>query len=191
MVSIPHEQQEVARFLQALAGTEPIETHISAVFVGTGTAWKLKKAVHLPFFDFTTIEARHHFLQRELELNRPAAPGMYRDVAAVVRERDGKLSLTTEPAAQPPLDWVLRMAPIPEGDFAPLAVLEARLAQRRNDASDATVVVLRHAGARDPGPMDWLEVDACDASVAMTVISRAIAAKTTTQRLPCGWPASG
>ena len=32
----------------------PIETHISLVFVGTDTVWKLKKAVKLPFLDFTS-----------------------------------------------------------------------------------------------------------------------------------------
>jgi len=65
---------------------------------------------------------------------------------------------------------------------APLAVLEARLAERRNDASDATVAVLRHAAARDPGPMDWLEVDACNAGLAATAIRQAIAAKAAAPR---------
>jgi uncharacterized protein len=116
-MNIPSEQQEVARFLQGLAGTDPIETHISAVFVGSGTTWKLKKAVRLPFLDFSRIEARRHFLQRELALNHPAAPDIYRDVAAVVRDGDTALSLTTEPGERRPLDWVLRMAPIPPEDF--------------------------------------------------------------------------
>jgi aminoglycoside phosphotransferase family enzyme len=54
-VSIPLEQQEVARFLRSLSGGEPKETHISAVFVGKDTVWKLKKAVRLPFLDFTSV----------------------------------------------------------------------------------------------------------------------------------------
>lgn len=116
-MSIPPQQEEAARFLQHLAGSAPKETHISAVFVGKATVWKLKKAVRLPFLDFTTIEARRHFLQRELQLNRPAAPGIYRDVAAILRGADGKLSLTTDLGEQQPLDWVLRMAPVPEQDF--------------------------------------------------------------------------
>ena len=69
----------------------------------------------MPFLDFTTVAERRHFLMRELEINRPAAPGIYRDVAAVVRRPDGQLDLATgDPEA---IDWVLRMAPVPEADF--------------------------------------------------------------------------
>jgi aminoglycoside phosphotransferase family enzyme/predicted kinase len=112
-VTIPPQQADIARFLTDLAGSAPKETHISAVFIGTDTVWKLKKAVRLPFLDFSTVEARHHFLMRELELNRPHAPGIYRDVAAVVRQTGGGLALGDGAA----VDWVLRMAPVPEGDF--------------------------------------------------------------------------
>ena len=64
---IPPAQAEVAAFLAGLAGAAPIETHISAVFVGRDTAWKMKKAVALGFLDFSSLEARAHFCQRELE----------------------------------------------------------------------------------------------------------------------------
>jgi uncharacterized protein len=74
-MTIPSEQPDVARFLSELAGGPPRETHISAVFIGGDTVWKLKKAVRLPFLDFTTLGAREHFLRRELEINKPAAPG--------------------------------------------------------------------------------------------------------------------
>ncbi len=49
--------------------------------------WKLKKAVQLPFLDFSELTAREHFLRRELELNKPAAPGIYRDVVPISRQR--------------------------------------------------------------------------------------------------------
>ena len=52
-MTAPPEQAEVAAFLRALAGTDPVETHISLVFVGADTVWKLKKAVRLAFLDFT------------------------------------------------------------------------------------------------------------------------------------------
>ena len=55
---IPPAQAEVAAFLAGLAGTQPIETHISAIFVGQDTAWKMKKAVALGFLDFSTLAAR-------------------------------------------------------------------------------------------------------------------------------------
>jgi aminoglycoside phosphotransferase family enzyme/predicted kinase len=43
---------------------------------------------------------------------------------------------------------------------APAAVLEARVAGRRGDASDADVAVLRAQLARDPGPIRWTTLDA-------------------------------
>ena len=135
-MSIPDEQQETAAFLRGLAGRDPAETHISAVFIGGDTVWKLKKAVRLSFLDFTAVEARHRYLLRELEVNRKAAPGLYRDVVPVVRGPDGALTLADARAladAQEPagdalpsepkageseaVDWVLRMASVPAADF--------------------------------------------------------------------------
>src|SRR5689334_1001105 len=72
-MTIPPDQAETAHFLSRLAGALPRETHISAVFIGSDTVWKLKKAVRMPFLDFTTVAARRHFLMRELALNEPHA----------------------------------------------------------------------------------------------------------------------
>ena len=49
---------------------------------------------------------------------------------------------------------------------APAAVLEARVAGRSGDASDATVDVLRQQLARDLGPLDWAWVDAAGPTTA-------------------------
>lgn len=43
---------------------------------------------------------------------------------------------------------------------APLAVLEARVAARSGDASDANLAVLHRAAAANPGPGDWFALDA-------------------------------
>jgi uncharacterized protein len=112
-MTIPASQQDVADFLAGLAGHAPVETHISAVFVGAETVWKLKKAVHLPFVDFSSVDARHHFLDRELALNTPNAPGIYRDVVPIGRLPDGSLTL----GQGEPIDWVLRMIKVPAADF--------------------------------------------------------------------------
>jgi predicted kinase len=57
---------------------------------------------------------------------------------------------------------------------APLALLEARVGSREGDASDATVAVLRRAAAIDPGPGDWLAVDASDGVRALAAVRDAI-----------------
>lgn len=108
------DQADTVAFLTAKAGAPPVETHISWLFLGRDTVWKLKKAVRLPFVDFTRLGDRRHFCERELVLNAPAAPGLYRDVVPVVRRRDGSLAIDGDGEVR---DWVVRMARVPEGDF--------------------------------------------------------------------------
>lgn len=112
-MTIPADQAGVAAFLAELAGEPPVETHISAVFRGAETVWKLKKAIHLAFLDFSDADARHRFLARELALNAPFVPGLYRDVVPVTLTATGYA--LNGPGAV--VDWVLRMARVPAGDF--------------------------------------------------------------------------
>ncbi|KAA9006697.1 bifunctional aminoglycoside phosphotransferase/ATP-binding protein [Histidinibacterium aquaticum] len=84
---------------------EIIETHGAYVFLSGDTALKLKRAVTYDYMDLSTVELRRKMLERELELNSPAAPGIYRDVLPVIRAPDG-LSLGGEGEIA---DWVLRM----------------------------------------------------------------------------------
>ena len=122
-MTIPAEQKEVADFLSDLSGSQPTETHISAVFIGADTVWKLKKAVRMPFLDFSRVEAREHFLRRELALNQPTAPAIYRDLVAISRCPDGSLAI----GEADPVDWVLRMAPVPQSDFLDVIASSGRL----------------------------------------------------------------
>lgn len=145
-MTVPPEQIETAKLLARLSGGPPLETHISLVFRGPDTVWKLKKAVALPFLDYSTIESRGVFTRREFELNAPFAPGLYRDVAAVIRETDGALSL--EPSPQPGqeiLDWVLRMARVPDGDFLDVMAASGQLATGLLDATADAVAAYHTA----------------------------------------------
>jgi aminoglycoside phosphotransferase family enzyme/predicted kinase len=141
-VTIPAEQAAVAALLRALTGADPIETHISAVFVGPDQALKLKKAVTLPFLDFAPLAAREAFCRRELELNRPGAPGIYRDVLPVTRAADGSLALGGQGE---PVEWVLRMAPVPAGDFLDAVAARGGLDGGLLDAVADAVVALHDA----------------------------------------------
>ena len=116
-MTVPPEQREVAEFLAGLTRATPAETHISLVFVGEDTVWKLKKAVALPFLDFTDLQTRRRMCLREVEINTPAAPGLYRDAVPIIRGPDGALSLGNPDDDAGAVDWVLRMARVPAGDF--------------------------------------------------------------------------
>ncbi len=68
------------------------ETHISAiVFVGSWV-FKLKRAVRLPYVDFSTVAQRLAACRQELDLNRRTAPMLYVAVRRITREADGKLA---------------------------------------------------------------------------------------------------
>jgi aminoglycoside phosphotransferase family enzyme/predicted kinase len=142
---IPPEQEATAALLRRLAGRAPIETHLSAVFVGEDTAWKLRKAVRLPFVDFTSLEARHRAALREMELNAPHAPGLYRDAVPVRRAADGRLALGEEAEGET-IDWVVRMARVPESDFLDAVAARGGLTPQLLDAlGDAVAAYLAAA----------------------------------------------
>lgn len=136
----PDGQAETVAFLTRLAGAPPVETHISCVFLGSDTVWKLKKAVRLPFLDFSKIEDRRRFCERELALNAPAAPGMYRDVVPVVRGAGGVLAIGGEGEIR---DWVVRMARVPTEDFIDIRAVGKALPPSLLDAI-ADAVALYH-----------------------------------------------
>jgi len=60
-----------------------LETHISTVLLAGDFAYKLKKPYNLGFLDFTTLDARRHYCEEELRLNRRLAPDLYLDVIAI------------------------------------------------------------------------------------------------------------
>ena len=111
---IPAAQRPVAALLRRLTGAAPVETRISAVFVGPDAAFKLKKAVDLGFLDFTEPAARERYARRELAINERFAPGLYRDVVPVTRAPGGGMELGGDGEA---VEWVLRMAAVPAADF--------------------------------------------------------------------------
>ncbi len=71
------------------APVEVIETHISRIFLSGDRAWKMKRAVHLPYADFSTPALRLTACQAELTLNRRTAPALYLRVRRLTRDADG------------------------------------------------------------------------------------------------------
>ncbi|QEC69186.1 hypothetical protein FRZ67_18405 [Panacibacter ginsenosidivorans] len=77
-------------FPEDLSRPELIETHISWVFLCNRLVYKIKKPIHYSFLDFSTIEARKYYCEREVELNRRLSDDMYLDVQTV-RESSGNV----------------------------------------------------------------------------------------------------
>src|SRR3990170_561177 len=62
---------------------ELVQTHISFVFLTAKHVYKVKKAVNLGFLDFTTLERRRFFCEKELELNKRLCEDMYLEVVPI------------------------------------------------------------------------------------------------------------
>jgi uncharacterized protein len=121
MTTTPDRQsQELIVFLESPASyphrpTEVcvIQTHISWVFIASPFVFKVKKPMNLGFLDFSTLEKRHYFCQREIELNRRLCPEIYLD-AVPVYETDSGFSF------KPPgkiVDYAVKMKELPHGCF--------------------------------------------------------------------------
>lgn len=106
------DQNEVISFLRsgvASLGAEAvdyIQTHCAHLFLFGDVALKIKRAVRYDYLDQSTPELRRALLERELALNSPAAPMIYRDVVPVTRSVDGGLEFNGNGQ---PVEWVLRM----------------------------------------------------------------------------------
>jgi aminoglycoside phosphotransferase family enzyme len=70
---------------------ELVQTHISFVFLTRNSVYKVKKAVDLGFLDFTTLEKRRFFCEKELELNRRLCGDMYLEVVPINRSNTIKI----------------------------------------------------------------------------------------------------
>jgi len=77
--SLIKEQQ----FVFPAAEVELLETHISWVLLSGRFAYKIKKALHFDFLDFTDLERRRFFCEEEIRLNRRLAPQIYLDVISI------------------------------------------------------------------------------------------------------------
>src|SRR5260370_30603701 len=70
-----------------------IDTHAASVFLEGDRALKIKRAVHFPYLDYSTLEKRKAACDEEIRINRRFAPQIYHRVVAITRSSDGSLAL--------------------------------------------------------------------------------------------------
>ena len=86
--------------------TDLVETHISWVLLGSRFVYKIKKPVQYSFLDFSTLERRKYFCEREVELNKRLTKDIYLDVLPV-RLQSGRFSIGAESGEI--MDYAVRM----------------------------------------------------------------------------------
>jgi uncharacterized protein len=76
-------------FGEECAKPELVETHISWVIICDEFVFKIKKPIQYSFLDFSTLERRLYYCQRELVLNQRLTSNMYLVVLPIKRTREG------------------------------------------------------------------------------------------------------
>lgn len=123
-----------------------VETHISWVFIASPFVFKMKKPVNLGFADFSTLEKRRYFCQRELELNRRLCPDIYLNVLPICKCGD-TFSFN---AGGEIVEYALKMRELPDGWF--LNQLLAKGAVGENEINRVVKRLHEFYAAQNPTP---------------------------------------
>jgi aminoglycoside phosphotransferase family enzyme/predicted kinase len=127
-------QDAVLDFLGGKGGMR-IDTHASMVFLGENRVLKIKRAVRLPFLDYSTLEKRKAACEEELRVNVVNAPELYRRVVPITCGNDGVLEIGGTGA---PIEWAVEMARFDEEQtldrIAGTRIIEPELAAELADA---------------------------------------------------------
>jgi aminoglycoside phosphotransferase family enzyme/predicted kinase len=187
MVARDFSQKDVIAFLATPAAygrscrhVDRIDTHISVVFLADGRAFKLKRAVHFPYVDYSSLERRAGFCEKEVRLGRRTAPELYLGTVPVTRSETGELAIA---GAGTPVEWLVEMRRFDQDrlldDVALRGELDVGLAARIGVA--AAQLHASAAPRRDHGgasAMRWV-VDENDAELAAAgaVLSQSVRAR--------------
>lgn len=142
-------QQQVLDFLDGSSfgpakGGKRIDTHASMVFLGADRALKIKRAVRLPFLDYSTLDKRRRACEEELKVNAGNAPELYRRVVAITRSSDGTFEID---GAGTPVEWAVEMTRFDESQSLDRVAISKMI-----DPSLATAVAEAILRSHDQAP---------------------------------------
>jgi aminoglycoside phosphotransferase family enzyme len=88
---------------------ELVQTQMSFLFLVNDYVYKVKKPVDLGYLDYTTLDKRQFYCQREVELNRRLCPNVYLSVEPITKHR----AHFTIGGPGPPLEYAVKMRRLP------------------------------------------------------------------------------
>lgn len=124
--------------------TELRETHISWVFMGTDAVFKVKKPVDYGFLDFSTRDKRRAACEAEVELNGRLSADVYRGVAPVTLEANGRHQIGGQGEV---VDWAVHMRRLADDVRADTLLERGELGVPEVDRM-ATLIARFHAECR-------------------------------------------
>ncbi len=99
------------------------QTQMSFVFLADDLVYKAKKPVDLGYLDYTTLEKRRHFCQRELELNRRLCPDVYLEVVPITND-NGRISIG---GSGETIEYAVKMRRLPDGRMMDVLLAKDRV----------------------------------------------------------------
>jgi aminoglycoside phosphotransferase family enzyme len=105
--------QSPSAYPEETSNVELIQTHISWVFICDDFVYKLKKPVDFGFLDFTTLEKRKYYCEKEVELNSRMAKDVYLGVHQVVLT-DDKYKINPGIDVKDPIEYAVKMRILPD-----------------------------------------------------------------------------
>jgi aminoglycoside phosphotransferase family enzyme len=110
---------------EGLSEIELIQTHISYVFLNKNYAYKVKKAVDFGFLDFTSLEKRRFFCQKELEINSRLCPEIYLEVVPI-----NKSDVIRIKGSGAPVEYALKMKRLPQERIMTVLLNENKIGKK-------------------------------------------------------------
>lgn len=127
---------------------ELIQTHISFVFLTKDFVYKVKKAVNFGFLDFSTLDKRHFFCEKELELNRRLCPDIYLAVVPINQSRFIRINGNGET-----IEYALKMKRLPQEKIM-TALLKKGMIDTKTIDDLAKIIAQFHSNAQTNHEID-------------------------------------
>jgi uncharacterized protein len=118
------------------APVKRIDTHAALVFLAGDRVLKIKRAVHYPFLDFSTLGKRRAACEAEIKVNRAFAPAIYRGVVPITRDGAGRLAVGGKGQ---PVEWAVEMRRFDESQTLDLLAEAGRIDEALADRLGRTV----------------------------------------------------
>jgi len=119
-----------------------VQTHISFVFITEKYVYKIKKPVNFGFLDFSTLEKRQIYCQKELQLNRRLCPHIYLDIVPI--NKTDKLHIGGDGET---VEYAVKMLRLPQEQLMSELLQKGQVTEQTIDEI-ATIVAKFHSEAQ-------------------------------------------
>lgn len=149
--------EKTSSYAHAPDSIEHIQTHISHVFIAGDFVYKIKKPVNFEFLDFSTLEKRKYYCEREVELNRRLCEDIYLDVVSIKSyENTFKLEDTT---GKKIVEYAVKMKRLSEEHFLPSFIERGELGRQQLDRIVAKLAEFYKSQKPGEEISQWGEID--------------------------------